>query len=107
MPPENSADWEKWDMLTGAAPVMKAATQGALCALGLGRVAVALGACLLPDMPPAGAGASQIGSFGVTGNGGTPLARANLHAHAWPLMVKRNLSKSYVRKSINFKKGRS
>ena len=34
MPPENSLGWEKWDMLTGAAPVMKVAPQGALCALG-------------------------------------------------------------------------
>ncbi|MCA3041045.1 MAG: hypothetical protein ING37_10625 [Rhodocyclaceae bacterium] len=30
MPPENSVDWGKWDMLTGAAPVMKAAPQGTL-----------------------------------------------------------------------------
>ena len=33
--------WEKWDMLTAAAPVMKAAPLGAARALGLGRVAVA------------------------------------------------------------------
>jgi hypothetical protein len=58
-------------MLNGTAPVLKAAQQGcAPRALGFGREVVALGACLLPDMPPAGAGASQIGSFGVTGNGG-------------------------------------
>jgi hypothetical protein len=69
MPPENSAGWEKWDMLTGAAPVMKAAPQGAARALGLGRVAVATGARLLPDMPPAGAGSGPMGSLGVRGTG--------------------------------------
>jgi hypothetical protein len=61
-------------MLTATAPVMKAAPQGALRALGFGRVAVALGGCLLPDMPPADAG--QFGSFGVSGNGGTTSASA-------------------------------
>ena len=65
MPPENSAGWEKWDMLTGAAPVLKAAPQGACRALGSGREVVALGACLLPDMPPAGAGAGQMSSLEV------------------------------------------
>ena len=70
MPPENSAGWEKWDMLTGAAPVMKAAPQGdAWRALGFGSEVVALGACLLPDMPPAGAGAGPMGSLGMTGTG--------------------------------------
>ena len=34
MPPENSAGWEKWDMVTAAAPVMKVAPQGALRAPG-------------------------------------------------------------------------
>ena len=64
MPPENSAGREKWDMLTGAAPVMKAAPLGGLRALGSGRGAVALGACLLPDMPPAGAGSAGYGELG-------------------------------------------
>jgi hypothetical protein len=69
MPPENSLGWEKWDMLTGAAPVMKAAPQGALCVMGFGCEAMAQGGCLLPDMPPAGAGSGRMGSLGVTGSG--------------------------------------
>ncbi|MCA3286340.1 MAG: hypothetical protein ING09_07295 [Roseomonas sp.] len=56
-------------MLTGAASVMKAAPQGALRAPSFGREVVALGACLLPDMPPAGAGSGQMSSLGVTGTG--------------------------------------
>jgi len=56
-------------MLTAAVAVMKAAPQGALCALGSGRVAVALGACLLPDMPHAGAGSCPKGSLFVRGTG--------------------------------------
>ena len=51
-------------MLTGAAPVMKVAPQGALCALGFGREVVALGACLLPDMQFAGAGSAGYGELG-------------------------------------------
>ncbi len=56
-------------MLTATAPVMKAAPQGALRALGFGRVAVALGACLLTAMPQAGAGSCPKCSLGVTGTG--------------------------------------
>ena len=52
-------------MLTGISPVMKAAPRGAVVALGLGRVAGALGACLSPDMAPAGAGAGPMGGLGV------------------------------------------
>jgi hypothetical protein len=56
-------------MLTAAAAVMKAAPQCALRALGFGRVAVLLGACLLTAMPQAGAGSCPKGSLGVRGTG--------------------------------------
>jgi hypothetical protein len=52
-------------MLIAAAPVMKAAPRGALCALGFGRVAVALGACVLTAMPQAGAGSCPLGGLEV------------------------------------------
>ena len=56
-------------MLTATAPVMKAAPLGALRALDSGRVAVALGACLLIAMPSAGACFCRMGSLGVRGTG--------------------------------------
>jgi hypothetical protein len=56
-------------MLTAAASVMKAAPQGSVRALGSGRVAVALGARVLPDMPHAGAGSCLKGGLFVRGTG--------------------------------------
>jgi hypothetical protein len=57
-------------MLTGEAPVMKLGQQGdAWRALGFGHVAVALGACLLPDMSSAAAVLCHMGSLGVRGTG--------------------------------------
>ncbi len=56
-------------MLNGTAPVMKAAPLGAWRALGSGREAVALGACVLIAMPQAGAGSCPKCSLGVRGTG--------------------------------------